>query len=98
MLNVTVITRTWTYDDDDEPVTVSITSEDITLRFDDLVDLMEEYSDGSSYPMSGSLYEWLIKYDTNSYTGIHYEYSLHYSDTASKEKYWKKALTVVGFM
>lgn len=71
------------------------------LSFRELVSLMQAYNNPSSYPASGSIFEWLSAYPEPDYlTGGEFTESIHYSaDNPTKnQKYWKKAMLFAGLM
>ena len=80
-------------------------SEDLSISepvgFRELVSLMRQHSECSSYPASGSTYEWLSSESEPDYrTGESSRDSLHYShdNPARNAKYWRKAMKCAGFI
>lgn len=75
--------------------------ENAEYSFRDLVDAMQEYSNPSSYPPSGSIYGWLSNNPETDYqTGDEITESIHFSkdNPARKQKYWAKAMYAAGII
>ena len=73
--------------------------EDSEYSFKELVEIMQEYRNGSCYPMNGSAFEWLSNDSEEDYsTGDIETQSIHYSrnNNARSLKYWRKAMIVAG--
>jgi hypothetical protein len=85
--------------DDDCPDAELVDESIETVTFRELVSLMRNYQQPSSWPCSGAPNEWLSAWpESDYYTGSTIEKSLHYAlqNPARNERYWRKAMRVAG--
>ena len=78
-------------------------TENDPIGFKDLVWMMtnEGFRHPSSYPPSGSTFEWIsTECEVDYVTGSHSYKTLHYSmkNPERKAKYWKKAMKAAGII
>ena len=77
-------------------------SENEEMTFRELVRAMQEHSQCSCYPASGSTHEWLFTgFSTTDFrTGTERDESLHYSrqNPPAMAKYWRKAMCFAGII
>lgn len=68
--------------------------------FRDLVRMMHEFSECSSYPAQGGTREWLTMHETDYKTGDNIERTMHYGrhNHPRYAKYWTKAMRLAGFV
>lgn len=102
MITITRIETVYPAPEDDEddycPERES-TSQDETVSFRELVDLMREHPMPSSIPLRGSQWEWLsTEAYQDPYSGEYTEQSIHYaaSNHARNLKYWRAAMIAAG--
>ena len=103
MLKITRITGRYPAPEDDEDYCpqATIESADEFVSFRELVALMEAHPHPSSWPPSGSIYEWLsAETEEHPYTGDRTECSLHYAhdNPPSRAKYWRAAMRAAGHL
>lgn len=87
------------YDEDDYCPEGESTSQNETVSFRELVDLMREHPMPSSSPLQGTQWDWLSSEPyQDPYTGAYVEYSIHFApkNPARNLKYWRAAMIAAG--
>lgn len=105
MILIHTIEEKYAYDEEDYPSEDGggfLTQND-PIGFRDLVWMMtnEGFRNPSSYPPSGSMFEWLsTDTETDYRTGEHSYKTLHFSmkNHPRKAKYWRKAMKAAGII
>ena len=103
MLKITRIATTYPAPEGEEDYCPDGEAEctDELVSFRELVALMEAHPHPSSWPPSGSVYEWVSTETEQDYrTGEFTECSLHYApdNPPSRAKYWRAAMRAAGHL